>query len=161
MRDTRESIPHFLEKMKNMERGRRWPHGCQSLNVLSILVFLGVSLGNGACWSENGGKKAIGGPLIMTQAREVEKVETEKAKATVIKALAQQLGKSEEEIQIESVAAHIWPDSSLACGEGENMNLQVMTPGYVIRLSVAGRIYEYHTNQSATIVMYCPKPREP
>lgn len=141
-----------------MEQGRRWSPGCPSTIVLSILVFLGVSSVNGVYWTENGGKKAIAGPLIMTQAREVEKMETERAKATVIKALAQLLGKSEKEIQIESLAEHTWPDTSLGCKEEESMHLPVMTPGFVIRLRVEAQIYEYHTDQTATNVRYCSGP---
>lgn len=133
----------------------------KSGKIIAILVFLGFAWVYTVSWSGIRETRAIAGPSVMTTTTKVGEAEEERVKTAAIKALAQRLGTRADEIQIESLAAHTWPDPSLGCGEGENMNIQVMTPGYVIRLSVAGRIHEYHTDQSATIVKYCPRPREP
>ncbi len=54
-------------------------------------------------------------------------------------------------ITVKSVLAQEWRDSNLGCGKGNA--LQVITPGYLITLTVNGKDYEYHTNQTNRVVL--------
>lgn len=62
-----------------------------------------------------------------------------------------------EQVQFKEAAAVTWPDSSLGCPNPSAMYLQVITPGYLIRLQAAERIFEYHTDLRETVV-YCENP---
>ncbi len=62
-----------------------------------------------------------------------------------------------EQIQFKEAAAVTWNDSSLGCPNPALMYTQVLTPGYLIRLQAAERIFEYHTDTSGTVV-YCENP---
>jgi hypothetical protein len=57
------------------------------------------------------------------------------------------------QIVVQSVEAVQWRDSSLGCPKPGMNYLQVITPGYLIRLEVGGEIYEYHTDKENTV--YC------
>jgi hypothetical protein len=46
-----------------------------------------------------------------------------------------------------------WPDGSLGCPQKGMWYIQVITPGYLIKLEFAGRILEYHA--SRTRAAYC------
>jgi len=69
--------------------------------------------------------------------------------------LAGRLGIEESAIQVETVEAVEWPDTSLGCPEPGMMYAQVITPGYRILLKAQGQIYEYHGSRSR--VVYCPR----
>jgi len=71
-------------------------------------------------------------------------------------ALAKRAGISNGEISIVSIDARSWPDSSLGCPEEGRFYLQVVTPGYAIRLEARGQIYEYHVDDAAKTVVSCP-----
>lgn len=62
---------------------------------------------------------------------------------------------SAEEIQVSAIAAVVWPDASLGCPLPAMVYAQVMTPGYIIVLEVAGKKYPFHTDES-TIAILCP-----
>ena len=47
---------------------------------------------------------------------------------------------------LKSATRMIWPDTSLGCSQRGFMNLQVMTPGFLIVLSYQGKNYEYHSD---------------
>ena len=55
---------------------------------------------------------------------------------------------SAESVQVVSVEAVDWSDSSLGCPKAGMMYAQVITPGYKIVLESAGRTYEFHTTQN-------------
>jgi len=69
--------------------------------------------------------------------------------------LAGRLGIDKSAIQVETVEAVEWPDTSLGCPEPGMMYAQVITPGYRILLKARGQIYEYHGSRSR--VVYCPR----
>lgn len=48
-----------------------------------------------------------------------------------------------------------WPDSSLGCPQPGLSYMQVLTPGYRIRLRAGGRVYSYH-GASGAPPLYCP-----
>jgi hypothetical protein len=58
--------------------------------------------------------------------------------------LAQRLGVGLDEVAVESVEAVEFPDASLGVPEPDKAYAQVITPGYVIRLTAEGETYEYH-----------------
>ncbi|MGB9880931.1 MAG: hypothetical protein ACPLRM_09230 [Anaerolineae bacterium] len=58
--------------------------------------------------------------------------------------LAQRLNVRSEEIRVQSVEEAQFSDSSLGVPEPGKAYLTVITPGYIIRLVVNGRVYEYH-----------------
>jgi hypothetical protein len=69
--------------------------------------------------------------------------------------LAGELQISVEEIQVSAIAAVVWPDASLGCPQPDLVYAQVVTPGYIIVLEVAGKQYPFHTDES-TIAILCP-----
>jgi len=66
--------------------------------------------------------------------------------------LAQRLGVSVEEIEVQAVEAVEWPDASLGCPQPGMMYAQVITPGYRILLQVGGKTYEYHSDRKRVIL---------
>ena len=58
--------------------------------------------------------------------------------------LAERLGINPDEIKVQSVEETEFPDASLGVPEPGKVYAQVITSGYVIRLSVEGTVYEYH-----------------
>ena len=70
--------------------------------------------------------------------------------------LSQRAGVPEAAITVQLVEAVEWPDSSLGCREPGLEYLQVITPGYRIRLVAGDEVYEYHTDDER--VVYCERP---
>ena len=67
--------------------------------------------------------------------------------------LAQRLGLSEGDIQVVSVEAVEWSDSSLGC-PAEGMDYaQVITPGYEVILQVDQDVYSYHSDEGLLMVL--------
>lgn len=58
-----------------------------------------------------------------------------------------------DQISLMSVDEMQWRDSSLGCPQEGMMYLQVITPGYLIRLEVEGKVYEFHTNRTDRLVL--------
>jgi hypothetical protein len=59
--------------------------------------------------------------------------------------LAGRLDLAADQIQVLSVEAVEWPDTSLGCPQPGMMYAQVLTPGYRIGLQAGGQAYTYHT----------------
>lgn len=58
--------------------------------------------------------------------------------------LALRLGKDPSAIELVLFRETVWRDSSLGCPQPGGMYLQVLTPGYLIRLKVGASVYSYH-----------------
>ena len=58
--------------------------------------------------------------------------------------LAQRLNISTAEIELLSFEAKVWSDSSLGCPQPGMRYLQVLSEGYLIRLSAGDQTYNYH-----------------
>jgi hypothetical protein len=56
---------------------------------------------------------------------------------------------SAENVQVVSVEAVDWSDSSLGCPKAGMMYAQVITPGYKIVLESGGNTYEFHTTRNS------------
>ncbi|HSL30220.1 MAG TPA: hypothetical protein VK900_13560 [Anaerolineales bacterium] len=74
--------------------------------------------------------------------------------------LAGRLGILGDDIVIVEAITVTWPDASLGCPQEGIGYAQVLTPGYLIRLGVGDREYEYHANRE-TYVIYCENPLPP
>ena len=59
--------------------------------------------------------------------------------------LAQRLSIGVEQIEVLEARFAVWPDTSLGCPQPGMAYLQVQRDGSLIRLSVEGRVYEYHS----------------
>jgi hypothetical protein len=75
--------------------------------------------------------------------------------ASLIAAIAQDLGVPPESVQVVSMEPRNWPDSSLGCPKPNMLYAQVVTEGYLVLVDVSGKQIEYHTDKRGTIVR-CP-----
>ena len=71
--------------------------------------------------------------------------------------LAQRLGVGVAQLEVASVDAMTWNDSSLGCPQPGQAYLPALTPGARVVLKHAGELYEYHAASSGAFV-YCPTP---
>ncbi len=55
------------------------------------------------------------------------------------------------DIHVQQVEARQWPDTSLGCPTPDVMYSQVVTPGYLLIISAAGKQLEYHADSRGTI----------
>ena len=65
-----------------------------------------------------------------------------------------------DQVEVLSVRAVEWPDSSLGCPQPGFMYSQIVTPGYRIALRAGGRTYEYHSDRGQRVV-FCANPKRP
>lgn len=70
------------------------------------------------------------------------------AALAVWRLLAQQLQADPAEVSIASFQPVDWPDACLGVEIPGRVCAEVVTPGYIVVLKVAGRSYEYHTDMS-------------
>jgi hypothetical protein len=59
---------------------------------------------------------------------------------------ASHLGVSRDQLHVDQVEAHDWPDSSLGCPQADQQYLQVITPGFSVVISSGSHQLEYHTD---------------
>ncbi len=83
--------------------------------------------------------------------------EIQKLIAIAIEDLAKRSSISSGQIQFKEAFEVTWPDSSLGCPNPSSMYMQVLTPGYLIRLQAPSGIFEYHTDKRGAVV-YCENP---
>jgi hypothetical protein len=60
-----------------------------------------------------------------------------------------------DDVRLVSYTARDWPSPALGCPEEDLLYPQVVTPGFLVTISVAGQPVDYHTD-SATTVVQCP-----
>ncbi len=106
-------------------------------------------------------------PTVESQRQEETKTSTPAPEATQAKLppeaeqvvqlaredLTRRLDLAPEEIQVVSVEAVDWPDTSLGCPQPGMMYAQVITPGFRVVLEAEGQTYEYHTDRSRAVVL--------
>lgn len=73
--------------------------------------------------------------------------------------LEQRLGVSAQDVTVEQVKKTDFPDTSLGVPEPGKAYAQVITPGYIVRLTVAGKTYQYHGSGSR--VVFAPEEQPP
>ena len=81
--------------------------------------------------------------------------EARDAIAAAVETLARELGVAPQQIGVAEVTPVTWPNSALGCPQPGMMYLQVLTPGYRIRLMHAGRQYMLHTDRGR-LAVHCP-----
>jgi hypothetical protein len=62
--------------------------------------------------------------------------------------LAGRLGVAEDEIKEDSVEDADFPDAAFGAGTADELSAQMITPGWRIRLSARGDVYEYRANRN-------------
>ena len=67
--------------------------------------------------------------------------------------LASRLGIPADEITLAEFSEEEWSDSSLGCPQPGMSYLQVITPGYLIRLEANAQTYEYHSNRDTFFIL--------
>ena len=82
-------------------------------------------------------------------------VGAETAVAAARRQLAEKLGVAAEASRLALVETVDWPDASLGCPEPGKLYAQVITPGYRVVLTYAGKRYEFHADRSGRVVT-CP-----
>jgi len=75
--------------------------------------------------------------------------------AAAVDHLATELGISPAEIDVLSVEAVDWSDTSLGCPQPGMMYAQVITPGYRVILEARGERHEVHTDRTGRSVVVC------
>ena len=76
---------------------------------------------------------------------------------TATEDLAKRFSISADQIDFKEATEVVWPDSSLGCPNPSSMYMQVLTPGYLIRLQTPDRTFEYHTDKKGSVI-YCENP---
>jgi hypothetical protein len=71
----------------------------------------------------------------------------------VVRAAAAHLGISADHVRVELVEERQWRDSSLGCPQPGFFYSQVITPGYLVVVSGAGKRLEYHTDTQGRAVL--------
>jgi hypothetical protein len=83
----------------------------------------------------------------------------EEGPAAAVKFIAERLDISPEEIEVMSVQAYEWSDTSLGCPEPGMVYAQVITPGYSVILRAQGETFEVHTDEEGRNVVFCEPDR--
>ncbi len=76
----------------------------------------------------------------------------DEAVATARAALAQKQGVKAEALEVVAAEPVQWPDASLGCPEKGRMYLQMITPGYRVRLRAGGAIHAVHVAGTRAVV---------
>jgi hypothetical protein len=71
----------------------------------------------------------------------------------VVRAAAAHLGISADQVRVELVEEREWRDSSLGCPQPGFFYSQVVTPGYLVIVTGAGKRLEYHTDTRGRAVL--------
>ena len=75
-------------------------------------------------------------------------------------AIAREAGVPVARVAVVSVQMVEWPDLALGCPEPGMAYAQMVTPGYLIKLSAGGKTFEYHSDRESTVVT-CSDPQPP
>jgi hypothetical protein len=103
-------------------------------------------------------------PTAPSAATPTEPVDRSAVSAALVAqmAVATELGLAPSDVTVDSVHEVTWPDSSLGCPEPDQLYLQVLTPGYLVKVIAQGKTHEVHTDRSEPPrVALCARPRPP
>jgi hypothetical protein len=144
-----------------MENGKR-----SSLARLGLAVWVMLVLSVAACMPV----MPEGTPMPDTESSPAPTEETMPDNATgadaagmeiaaqLQQSLANELQVVVSQVEVVSVEAVEWPDACLGVSSPDVMCAQVITPGYLVILSVDEQQYEYHTNSDGTSVQVASAP---
>ncbi|MGH8203274.1 MAG: hypothetical protein ACREST_01610 [Steroidobacteraceae bacterium] len=92
-------------------------------------------------------------PFVPGQGSADRLTDTERAAAlAAIDALAAELQVPEDRIQVDTIRAVEWPDSSIGCPKPGRAYLQVITPGHKVTLRADGQVYVVHEARNEAFV---------
>lgn len=115
--------------------------------ILTLLGILALAVAACAAPSEDRATPGAATPELVIPEEAAELV------AQVQGDLAERLDATAEETSVVEVNAVEWPDKGLGCPAPGQSYDQVITPGYLIRLSAEGQVYEYHTDMEE--ILFC------
>lgn len=118
--------------------------------VFSFIVLVAVASGCAATTGDPNAQEPTSSPDVSFTSVESS---ADKTAALVKSDLAVKLAIQTSDIKVLSVAEVQWNDSSLGCPEEGKVYLQVIIPGYLIKLEANGKTYEYHTDLWERIVL--------
>ena len=72
--------------------------------------------------------------------------------ALAIAAIAEDLGAAADAVQVIAAEPRDWPDSSLGCPREGELYAQVITPGFLVTVAVAGEEIAFHTDRRGNVV---------
>src|SRR5438128_4568905 len=126
------------------------------------LLLMTVTLLSSACVAGAGGEAPTPAALAPSPAPasavpsvlpgSSSKPDPQPAREAALDKAAEHLGVSRADLHIDQVDARQWPDSSLGCPQSGLMYSQIVTPGFVVVVSGAGKQLEYHTDASGRAV---------
>ncbi|MGH8242193.1 MAG: hypothetical protein ACRETY_02455, partial [Steroidobacteraceae bacterium] len=97
-------------------------------------------------------------PFVPGQGSAEQLNDTERSVArAAIRALAAELQVPEDRIQVDTIRAVEWPDSSIGCPQPGRAYLQVITPGHKVTLRAEGQVHVVHEAKGSAFV--CEKTR--
>jgi len=98
-------------------------------------------------------------PVVPGQGSADQLSDTERDIAQLaIDALSADLQIAKDGIQVDTIRAVDWPDSSIGCPKPGRAYLQVITPGHKVTLRADGRIYVVHEANNSAFVCEKTKP---
>ncbi len=97
------------------------------------------------CRAPLSGEGAAPSPTALPEGSEV-------ALEAAIADLAARLNIAEADVRVDGVEKRMWNDASLGCPQPGMMYAQVITPGFLIRLSAGGKVYTYHTSLTRAVL---------
>jgi len=72
--------------------------------------------------------------------------------------LAQRAQVASADMKVIGTQDTVWPDGSLGCPEPGKMYTMALVPGYRVVLHAGDKDYEYHTNRTGSVIVYCANP---
>ncbi|RME12731.1 MAG: hypothetical protein D6802_03460 [Ardenticatenia bacterium] len=125
--------------------------------VASCLVWLmGLAACGGAEPSEPVSSPTTEAPAPMPPERGLEEQPPALVIQAALEAVASVSGVSTAELQVVATKEVEWPDTSLGCPKPGEMYLQVITPGYLVRVQAPdGTEYEVHTDATGDTALLC------
>ncbi len=134
-----------------------WPNSCLGLGGADEACLQVITSGYLVTLSAGGKTYEYRTDIDGSQLRPVPPgMEKPAAVDAAISTLAEQLGIDPSLISLAGFDAVDWPDSCLGVSTPDVMCAQVITPGYRVVLSAAGKGYELHTNQDGSQVIVAP-----
>lgn len=92
-------------------------------------------------------------PFVPGQGSAEQLTDTERAAAlAAIDALAAELQVPEDRIQVDTIRAVEWPDSSIGCPKPGRAYLQVISPGHKVTLRADGQVFVVHESRNEAFV---------
>jgi hypothetical protein len=130
----------------------------KNIVILIMVVLAGLSACAPAAASNPDAAKTpdVGGQATPTPEIFNPLPEAQKAFEGARALLARELGVDALSITLQDVQAVQWPNSCLGLPLESEMCAQAITPGYLVKVTVDGVVYELHTDQSGEQVRMKP-----